>query len=613
MSLKSEDRPPPAICGWFDHDLALRSHKSAPRVSHDPATARTTVDGPAFSIQLQDDCGSLHVDDGTVTAVLGTPRDSEKRALSAAEVARLASESDVAESLDRVHGRFAIVHIDLKRSRAALVTDRFAVFPLCYANQASKIAFADRADQVPDQGSREIDPQAIFNYAYFHVIPAPRTVFQRTWRIEAATRLWFDSTGPHSRSTWTPLFVPKPNFNVPEESRRFRTLLRRSVEREITTSATGAFLSGGTDSSTVVGLLRLVTGEPVDCFSIGFDASGYDEMQFARLAARHFNCRHHEHYLTPDELVTAIPRIAAYYDQPFGNSSAVPAYYCSHVAHSEGIVKLLAGDGGDELFGGNSRYARQKVFDAYSAVPLLVRQHALEPLLLRSGNPRRVPGLRKLARYVEQARTSMPERMESYNLLDRFGVETVFSPALLRRVNINEPKDVQRAAYRDDVSDSMVDRMLAYDWRFTLTDNDLPKVRLTAQLAGEQVGFPLLDDELVDYSLSLPASMKVRGLALRYFFKTALREFLPTEVIRKKKHGFGLPFGPWLIQNERLAHFAVDALDRLAERGFVRRELVHDLFSFRLREHPGFYGEMVWILMMLEYWLDSHAPAFKLD
>jgi len=207
----------------------------------------------------------------------------------------------------------------------------------------------------------------------------------------------------------------------------------------------------------------------------------------------------------------------------------------------------------------------------------------------------------------------MPARLETYNLLDHFGAGAVFTPTFLDALNTSEPSSLQREVYQRSVANSMIDRMLAYDWRFTLTDSDLPKVRFTAQLAGATVGFPLLDDDLVDFSLSLPASMKVRGLTLRYFFKNALRDFLPEEVIRKKKHGFGLPFGPWLIRNKALARFAPTALDRLAERGLIRRELVHDLFSTRLSEHSGFYGEMVWVLMMLEHWLQRHAPTFKLD
>ena len=333
-----------------------------------------------------------------------------------------------------------------------LATHRFGVFPLCCSIEGSRIAFSDRADSVPYRSPRQIDPQAIFNYVYFHVIPAPRTIFRGVQRLEPATRLRFDPAGLHSKSTWQPASISQPDFNVKVEGERFRALLQQSVEREVTTPRIGAFLSGGTDSSTVVGLLGQVTGEPADSFSIGFAASGYDEMSYARISARHFNSRLHEHYITPSELVAAIPLVAGHYDQPFGNSSALPAYYCARIAREHGIEKLLAGDGGDELFGGNTRYARQRVFDAYYAVPASIRQRAIEPLLLQSKAARHLPGLKKLVRYVEQARLPMPQRMESYNLLDRFGAGAVFTSIFLNQVNPGEPLALQRKIYQSSVA-----------------------------------------------------------------------------------------------------------------------------------------------------------------
>ena len=603
----------PAIAGWFDHELAARNRAAKPRLVRDQAGGNITIAGPGLLIQLKSNCCTVDVVEQTITAVMGEPRDRDMRPLSAADVAGGNQTEAASGGLNNLRGRFAIVCIDLEQSRATLVTDRFAAFPLCFSVEGPRIAFSDRADDVAQAGQREIDPQAIFNYLYFHVIPAPRTIFCGVRRMEAATKLSFGADGVQSSLTWRPEFAAKENFDIKTERDRFRTLLRQSVEREITTLRIGAFLSGGTDSSTVVGLIGQVTGKPVDSFSIGFDAGGYDEMSYARLAARHFNARHHEHYLTPDELVRAIPPVAGHYDQPFGNSSALPAFYCAHLAREHGVDKLLAGDGGDEIFGGNTRYARQKVLGAYDVLPASIRQHALEPLLLRTRVARRVPGVKKIVSYVEQARLPMPARMETYNLLDRFGAGAVFTPAFLDRVDGSEPSELQRVSYQSSAAHSIVDRMLAYDWRFTLTDSDLPKVRFMAQLAGETVGFPLLDDDLVDFSLTLPASMKVRGLTLRYFFKSALRGFLPNETIRKKKHGFGLPFGPWLMRDEALSKFAAAALERLVERGFIRRELLRDLFSTRLSEHSGFYGEMVWVLMMLEHWLEHHAATFKLN
>jgi asparagine synthase (glutamine-hydrolysing) len=154
--------------------------------------------------------------------------------------------------------------------------------------------------------------------------------------------------------------------------------------------------------------------------------------------------------------------------------------------------------------------------------------------------------------------------------------------------------------------------MLAYDWKYTLADSDLPKVCGTTALAGIDVGFPLLADEIVDFSLRLPSSLKLRGLRLRYFFKEALRGFLPDAILTKRKHGFGLPFGRWLTRHERLYELANASLASLADRGIVRRRFLEELMSRRLAEHPAFFGEMVWILMMLEQWLAGRAPRFAL-
>jgi asparagine synthase (glutamine-hydrolysing) len=170
----------------------------------------------------------------------------------------------------------------------------------------------------------------------------------------------------------------------------------------------------------------------------------------------------------------------------------------------------------------------------------------------------------------------------------------------------------QREVWGQTLSRSLINRMLAYDWRYTLAENDLPKVVGTASLAGIDVGFPLLDDELVDFSLRLAPSYKLRGLRLRWFFKEALRDFLPRETIAKKKHGFGLPFGVWISNYAPLHALALTSARDLADRQIVRHDFVDRLFSRYLPDHPGYYGEMAWQLMMLEQWLRQHRPAFRM-
>jgi asparagine synthase (glutamine-hydrolysing) len=158
---------------------------------------------------------------------------------------------------------------------------------------------------------------------------------------------------------------------------------------------------------------------------------------------------------------------------------------------------------------------------------------------------------------------------------------------------------------------SEVNRTLAYDWRYTLAESDLPKVCGTTRLAGMQVAFPMLDDRLLAFSLRLPTEYKLKGLTLRWFFKEALRGFLPDEILAKKKQGFGLPFGVWLTRHRPLMTLARDSLRSLAPRGIVRPAFIDELFDRRLAEHPGYYGEMVWILMMLEQWLLQRAPSYR--
>ena len=127
------------------------------------------------------------------------------------------------------------------------------------------------------------------------------------------------------------------------------------------------------------------------------------------------------------------------------------------------------------------------------------------------------------------------------------------------------------------------------------------------------MGFPFLDDALLDFSMQLPSDYKLRRLTLRWFFKEALRGLLPDEIIAKKKHGFGLPFGVWATRHPALKRLAEDSLASLSGRGIVRPDFVHTLVAERLAEAPGYYGEMVWILMMLEQWLQAHAPNWRVE
>ncbi|HNK00199.1 MAG TPA: asparagine synthase C-terminal domain-containing protein, partial [Accumulibacter sp.] len=356
------------------------------------------------------------------------------------------------------------------------------------------------------------------------------------------------------------------------------------------------------DSSTVAGMLCRITGKAAPVYSIGFDAQGYDEMEYARIAAKHFGCEHHEYYVTPADLVASLPAVAQHHDQPFGNSSALPAYYCAKLARADGCDKMLAGDGGDELFGGNSRYATQKLFNYYQSVPHSLRQ-LIEPLCTDASPLRRIPVFRQATGYVRHSRIPMPDRMQSFNLIVQLDPAQVLTPGLLAQIDLGEPSRHMRSTWAESQGAGLINRMLAYDWRYTLADSDLPKVRGATQMAGIAVAYPFLSDAITDFSMQLSPDWKVKGRKLRWFFKEALRGFLPDEIITKKKKGFGLPFGVWASRDPALKALAEDSLRQLARRGIVREEFIERLVKEYLPEHPAYYGEMVWILTILEQWL----------
>lgn len=494
--------------------------------------------------------------------------------------------------------------------RTFLAVDRFAIHPLCYSVDDGQLLFAPRADELAS-GNTPIDPQAIFDYLYFHVIPSPRTIYKNIYRLPPGHYALFENDQLTVAPYWTPSFTEQTEPSFGDLKEEFRSLLRDAVSTQLDGTKPACFLSGGTDSSTVAGMLALVSGKTTASYSIGFDAQGYDEMEYARLAAKHFKTEHHEYYVTPDDLVRSIPSVAAHFDQPFGNSSALPSYYCAKMAREDGVSKILAGDGGDELFGGNSRYAKQKVFGWYEHVPGFVQKGLMEPLLGTRAASAFVL-TRKAGSYVEQARVPMPDRLQMYNLIMRLGPGEVLTPQLLAQVDQTKPLQLQRDAWKAPKSCSDLNRELAFDWRFTLAESDLPKVLGATGFGGIGVGFPMLDDKLLAFSLKLPTHYKLKGQKLRWFFKEALRGFLPDEILTKKKQGFGLPFGVWANNTPQLKALATDSLNSLAARGVVRADFVKTLITHKLPEHPGYFGEMVWILMMLEQWLAAKAPGFKI-
>ncbi len=516
--------------------------------------------------------------------------------------------------LEKLRGVFSLAIWDARKRMLLLAVDRFGVKPLCYAVSGSEVVFASqpRGLFASRRVACRVNPQAIVGYLDQTVVPAPESAFEGVTKLPPGSFLLWEAGNVRIDQYW--------DIKYPEDARSStedlaRELLGRMEEAVRITSADvpadrlGCFLSGGTDSSSVVGLVTQLNGQPANSFSIGFSEERFNELNYAHIAARHFATNHTEIFLKPDEAFATVPKIIEIYDEPFGNSSAIPTYHCHLLARQCGVQVMLAGDGGDELFGGNERYRTHEIYELYQKIPRALRRNLIEPLLFEI--PLSVAPLEKLRRYVRGSNTPNPERYCRWLLLERFPAQQILAPNLLSGNGQVDPLDIVRTHYRAAPARSELNRLLYVDVKMTLGDNDLPKVVRTAELAGVQVRFPLLDHPLAEFSGRIPAHLKVHGLEKRYLFKRATRNLLPKAILKKKKHGFGLPIGMWLKNHRMWRGWAEEVLldSRTYQRGYFQREFIEQLFRSMDQVETTYYGDLLWLFLVLELWHRQHVEG----
>ncbi len=511
--------------------------------------------------------------------------------------------------LDGITGAFSVCLVDKQADTVVAANDRFGQHPIYYAvmPNGAGIAVASSASATLAHPAleRELTAQGIYDYVYFHMVPSPVSVYRGLSKLPGAHCLRFANGQLNTHCYWVPKFSEKASAPEQKLCEELKHWLRESTRKAGAEGENvGAFLSGGLDSSTVVGMLSEIRDNTARAFSIGFSAEGYDEMAFARITAKHFGVELNEYYVTPEDVVEALPLVATSYDEPFGNSSALPAYFCAKTAKEAGIELLLAGDGGDEFFAGNERYAKQQVFEHYQNIPGFLRSGLLEPLV--RALPNALPLVSKAGSYIDQANTPLPDRMQSYNFLHRHSAREIFTDDFVSEINTEAPIALQREIFQRPEPATLQNRMLYLDWQYTLADNDLRKVSHMCALAGVRVSYPMLDDELVDFSLSIPSKMKLAKGELRRFYKNALRGWLPDATINKSKQGFGLPFGVWMREHQPLRDMAYDNLLSLKKRGYLRPEFIDKTIELHRSGHASYYGELVWILTVFELWVAAH-------
>ena len=516
------------------------------------------------------------------------------------------------EFLKQLRGSFRLALWDKANRRVILAVDPFATRCLYYWSDRDEIAFAPRIScfscnlKIP----REIDPNIIYFYLNHSFVPAPFTIYRHVQRLAPGQCCLWDKGHVSLHQYWDMTYREEQGVNEEATCEYLRTTVEESIRFHVRalhcpSSEQGAFLSGGTDSSTLVGLLARSTNQSVNTFSVGFEEERYNEINYARIAASHFHCTSHEYFVRPDEALDAISIMAREYDEPFGNSSAIPTYFCLKMARDSGVRSMFAGDGGDELFGGNERYLTEKVFTLYHSVPRWIRRGTdlaadrLPPINL----------WRKVHNYIRKANQSVPDRFFSYQLYFREHASEYFTDEFCNAIDFDFPIRVPRQHYERIGDVSPLNRLLYMDLKMAIADNDLFKVNRMAEGLGIQVWYPYLDTHVAAISGAIPTNLKLKRWTKRYIFKKAFGDLLPKEILTKTKHGFGLPTGDWLKTHAGFRDLARSLLldSRSKQRGYFKEKALQDLLEMHDKESSGYYASQIWNFMMLELWHRSHA------
>lgn len=512
--------------------------------------------------------------------------------------------------LEKLNGAFSLALWDERERRLVLAIDRLGIKTMFWRREGGRVLFASRSGSIRAAQDRpaEINSGALYQYLLLSVVPAPLSIYRGIERLEPGELLLFDGANVQTKRYWDVAYDESDDGDVRAWADRVREALRSAVHAHLdgcSPQKTGAYLSGGTDSSSVLAFAA-ERMSPVHTFSISFAESPYNEISFARTSAEHFRADHHERCVLPADAASAIPKIIDYFDEPFANSSAIGGYFCALLAREKGIETLLAGDGGDELFAGNARYASDKYFQLYHRIPAAIRHTLVEPLAsLLPQNDGKFSLPRK---YVNRANIPNPRRILSYNLFLSWPPKEIFSDAFLSEAPPESWMQILEGHFRTARAGSELNRLLYMDVKVILADNDLRKVNGTAELAGIRVRYPLLDYRLVEFSGSIPTRLKLKGFEKRYIFKKAMEGILPRRILDKKKHGFGVPLGQWFLADPRLRTFMHDVLNdaRTRQRGYFQRGFIEKLLQLHQSGYAAFYGEVVWYLVALELWHRRH-------
>lgn len=529
-----------------------------------------------------------------------------------AEVIVHAYEQYGVDCLARLHGVFGLAIWDGRRGYLLLARDRVGERPLYYTRVGSDLLFASEIKALfhDPRVVRQVDLQSLADLLSIRYVPAPATLFEGIYKVQAGHYLLCSAEKLCEACYWDFAFPSLERYQPCSTSAYIMGIhqhIRRSIEeRMIGDVPVGALLSGGVDSSIVVGLMSRLSKEPVQTFAVGFDTPGFSELPYARQVADHFGTRHHELLLSSDELMRYWPLLTWQRDEPVSEPSALGVYLVSLLA-SRYVKVVLSGEGGDELFAGYPKYAVDGLARCYHLLPAQVRYKIITPLLERL--PYSARKLKTAARAL--AEPAAQRWVSWFGIFNGSLKERLLATGIQAQVDMNAARIFQRWLDLYPQRDSL-SQMLYLDTKIWLPDNLLMKNDRAMMAASLEGRFPLLDDHLIAYAASIPTHLKVRGWRTKYILKRAYADFLPAEILARGKMGFNVPTGAWFRSNLRA--FMTDLLlsEQMRSRGLFNHAFIEHILKQHL-EGRGNYQAQLFQLASLELWFRIFIDPSHLD
>ena len=511
------------------------------------------------------------------------------------------------ECLNQFRGMFAFAIWDSNLQRLFIARDRLGKKPLVYFHHNGHFAFASELKallQLPNI-ERKVSDIAIHHYLTYQYIPSPDTIFEGIKKLPPAHYLLYDRKGDLKIERYWKL-----NFNSshyastdPQElSERLRKGLEESVKlRLISDVPLGAFLSGGVDSSLIVGIMAKLSGSPVKTFSIGFEEKEFDELPYARLVSERFGTEHHEFIVKPDA-IEILPKLVWHYNEPFADSSAIPTYYVANMT-KDFVKVVLTGDAGDENFAGYPRYLRSRWVASFKKVPEKLRKDLL-PNLIRAFSVLhwRERTLNRLADFVERLSSNEPENyLELIKYFNSKEKEDIYAEEFSKKLKPIDSVDYLISKYQEVETDDLIDKLLYVDINSYLPEDLLVKVDIATMANSLEARVPFLDHKFMELAAGIPSQLKLRGRESKFILKKAFEDLLPDPILKRRKMGFGVPLSRWFRKElrEYTREMLLDA--KTLNRGYFRREGVERLLNEHIELRYD-HSTRIWALLVLEMW-----------